>query len=186
MFPSCGLPCVILVPTFIPIYCLSLCIFLLKYSLQKYPGKKITCTPLKSKSFVPCIKKVRRRNEVMRGLRDSLTCISTFFSYLPKIYGIILLCYHFYFGSHGFFVCLFVFKMALNFKHHCQAFCLLLAFEKAEKTLLFVPGSFWFTELRTALSESRYKNVESDLFPCVGFFLLVVFYYYFFILSLEA
>lgn len=111
------------------------------YSYLSIPYKntlerKIINTPLKSKSFVPCIKKVRRRDEIMRDLTDSLTCISTFFSYLPKISGIILQCYHFYFGTQLFFVCLFVlsfffFKMALNFNHHCQAFCLLLAFRAA-------------------------------------------------------
>lgn len=60
----------------------------------------------------------------MRGLcRDWVTQILMFFSYLHKISGIILQCYH-----STLELKVFVFKMALNFKHHCQAFCLLLAF----------------------------------------------------------
>lgn len=103
MFSSCGLPCIILVPTFIPIYRLCLCIFLLKRSLQKYPGKKIIYASLKSKSFFPCTSQVRRRDGLMSGVcGDSVTSISIYFSYLHKISGTILRCYHFYFGTHGF------------------------------------------------------------------------------------
>ena len=109
MFSWCGLPCVILVPTFIPVYCLSLCIFLLKHSLQKYPGEKNHIHTFKKQIFCSLYKESKEEGWDNEGSDDSLTCISTFFSYLPKISGIILQCYHFYFGTQLFFlfVCLF-------------------------------------------------------------------------------
>lgn len=57
MFSLCGLPCVILVPTFIPSYCLSLRIFLLKHFLQKYPGEKNHIHTFKKQIFRSLYKK---------------------------------------------------------------------------------------------------------------------------------
>lgn len=165
-FSSCGLPCIILVPTFIPIYRPCLCIFLLKRSLQKYPGKKIIYASLKSKSFFPCTNQVRRRDGLMSGVcGDSVTCISIFFSYLHKISGTILRCYHFYLE-----LMVFVFGMTLNFKHRCQAFYLLLAFWEGWKDIVICAWQFLIHWAKNCTVRRQRENVENDLFPCVCVF----------------